>query len=415
MTTTTEPLGILAGGGSLPVEIARLVRTRGRPVHIVGLGGEIGAELASHPHTVVPWGAIGALLRAFRDRGCREIVIAGGVRRPNLRQISPDWGLVRALPTIVRLFEGGDDSVLKRVVRFFEGEGFRVLGIPDVAPELVIGAGAMTPTEPSAEDLAAIRSGFDVIRALAPLDVGQAVVMAGARPIAIEGADGTDRMLARVRADGVRAVLVKRPKPGQELRVDLPVIGSATIRHVVSAGLAGIGVEAGRVLVADRTDMIAAAAGDGVFVWGEAGRASTPAPPPEPGVATPVRVGRRPGARDNRDIALGRAAIAALGPWIRSPGAVVIGGYVVAIAADEPAIDLLARAARMRPWGFRTRRGVAVIGGGPDAALVAKAAEARLAGIVFLSPPGRDGWSADRAAAGLFVLHPAAGTDGRDP
>jgi len=257
----------------------------------------------------------------------------------------------------------------------------------------------------------AIRAGFDVISALASLDVGQAVVMAGARPIAIEGADGTDRMLARVRAAGRRAVLVKRPKPGQELRVDLPVIGSATVAHVTGAGLAGIGVEADRVLVADRADMIAAAGDAGVFVWGEAGGVSVPPSVPRatPTADTPVRMGRRPGSRDHRDIALGRAAIAALGPWIESPGAVVIGGYVVAVAAAEPVADMIVRASRLRPWGFRARRGVAVIAGRPETDLVAKAAEARLAGIVFLAPPDRMDWSAGRAMTGLFVLHPAAG------
>jgi DUF1009 family protein len=411
MITTSEPLGILTGAGSIPLEIATCVRARGRRVHLVGLGGNADAGIADFPHSLVPWGAIGGLLRAFRDNGCREIVIAGGVRRPDLRTISPDLGLLWALPAIVRLFEGGDDSVLRRVVRFFEQNDFRVVGIPDVAPELLVGAGVLGRATVTADDEATIQNGFAVIAALSKLDIGQAVVMAGEVPIAIEGAEGTDRMLERVRAEDRRAILVKRAKPGQELRVDLPAIGRATIDRATRAGLVGLGVEAGRVVVADRGSMVAAADAAGLFVAGAvAETVAMRAPSANVHSVLAKRLGRQAAGRQSRrDIETGRAVMACLAPWAASAAVVVVRGYVIAVgAANEPAGEVTARAGGRKPWGFSRRAGVAVLAGPPDVALIRAVAAARLAGAAFLCPPSEGIEELVHAAtqSGVFVVHP---------
>lgn len=412
MTTTTEPLGILAGAGSIPLEIARCAAARGRPVHLVGLGGNADAAIAEFPHTLVPWGAIGGLLSAFRDNACREIVIAGGVRRPDLRTISPDLGLLWALPAIVRLLDGGDDSVLRRVVRFFEQNGFRVVGIADVAPELLVAEARLGCLEPTADDMLAVEAGFAVIAALSEMDIGQAVVMAGSTPIAIEGAEGTDRMLARVRSEGRRAVLVKRSKPGQELRVDLPAIGRATIARASEAGLAGLGVEAHRVLAADRAAMVAAADAAGLFVVGtRVGQASMAEERENSATRSgpAVNLGRAaPSRRSRRDIAIGCAVMDRLKPWTASAAVVVARGYVLAVGAGEGPNDVIARTSGRKPWGLWGRTGVAVIQAAPDVELVEAVAAARLAGAAFLETPSGAVEHVRRAAArsGVFVVHP---------
>jgi len=416
MTTTTDPLGILAGAGAIPLEIARAVTSRGRAVHLVRIGGRPDEDTGGFPHTDVKWGAIGRLIRAFEDAGCREVVIAGSVRRPDLTRISPDLGLVRWLPEILGLLRGGDDSVLRRVVGFFERRGFRVLGIADVAPDLLVGTGVLGRVAPSDEATESIRAGFRLVAGLADLDIGQAVVMRGARPIAIEGAEGTDRMLARLSQGGAvppGAVLVKRPKPGQELRVDLPAIGSRTVEAVATAGLSGIGVEAARVIVADRAAMVAAADAAGLFVAGIPADESAPEHATTPpaytaGLFTPLgrRTARGAGLAD---VVVGLNAVARLQAWGEAPTAVVIGGDAVAAAVGEDPAAVIARAGGLKPWGLPGRRGAAIVSGPPSAELIAAAGGAGLAGIVFLLPP--DGTAvalADQiAVTGLFVLAPA--------
>jgi DUF1009 family protein len=413
MTAPTEPLGILAGGGRIPVEIARHVASRGRALHIVALGSDHDPDLATYPTTRVPWGAVGALIEAFRRQGCREIVIAGKVSRPDLRRISPDLGLVRALPEIIRLIEGGDDSVLRKVVRFFEGRGFRVVGIPDVAPELLLASGPLGRSSPTADDQDAIKTGFAVIAALSPFDVGQAVVMAGGVPIAIEGAEGTDRMLSRVTASpGHRAVLVKGPKPGQELRVDLPAVGSQTVAAATKAGLVGMALAARQVIAADSAEMAAAADRAGLFVTG----VDMPTLMSRPAVTqTPIAPSAALTARDvrgvsRRDLEIAAGVVDRLREFGPRPGAVVVRGYAVAVGIDEEPADLLRRSIGLRAWGLGGRRGVAALPGRPTIDAILAAHEARLAGLAFSEPPEAINRRllADQAAVSrLFVLHPA--------
>jgi DUF1009 family protein len=166
---------------------------------------------------------------------------------------SPDAGFFASLPQIVGLIAaGGDDSVLTRVVRFFEQKGLRVRGAHEIAPDLLAEVGELTHTQLAPEDRRDAEIGFAVRQRLASLDAGQSVVVADGRVLAIEGAEGTDRMLERVlglpqREETTlrRGVLAKGPKPGQELRIDMPAIGPRTVDSVVAAGLAGIVVEAG--------------------------------------------------------------------------------------------------------------------------------------------------------------------------
>src|SRR5436190_821080 len=255
-------IGILAGGGRLPLMIAESVTARGGTVHIVGIEGEADPGVARFPHTWVNWGQIGRMVATLRSEGARQLVIAGAVTRPDLWRIRPDVGFFRSLPQILHLLAGGDDSVLTRVVRFFEGNGLVVLGVHDVAPDLLAGTGRQGSIGLTEADCADAEVGFAVRHALAPVDAGQAVVVAQGKVLAIEGAEGTDAMLQRVAAlpgrqrDGREGVLAKGPKPGQELRVDMPVIGPRTVEQAAAAGLAGVAVESGAVLILDRAEVI---------------------------------------------------------------------------------------------------------------------------------------------------------------
>ncbi len=268
------PLGIIAGAGSLPLHVAGRARERGREPFILGFRGLAEPAIAEHPHAWMRWGQIGRMLRLLRENGCREIVIVGSVRRPNLTSISVDSGLIRYAPQIYRLTRGGDDAVLSRVVRFFEQQGFTVRGAHEIASDLTAPSGTMSRARPRDADFDDIVKALAVLHALGPHDVGQAIVVSRGYVIAVEAAEGTDEMLRRcagLRQWGMshrQGVLVKAPKPGQELRVDMPVIGPRTAELAAQAGLAGIAVAKGQVLLAEPQTLVETADRLGLFVIG---------------------------------------------------------------------------------------------------------------------------------------------------
>jgi DUF1009 family protein len=272
------PLGIIAGKGPLPCVVAEAAVARGLPLHIVGIRGEASQAIERFPHTWIKWGEVNKLFGALENNGCRDLVIIGGVSRPDLSNLKFDLGAIKNLPFILSLGKGGDDSVLSRIVNYLEHKGYRVHGAEDVAPELLAGEGVLSQRMPSVEDRSDIQLGFQVVSALGHLDIGQAAVVAKGRVLAVEAAEGTDAMLARcaelrqsgrVSQQGKAGVLVKAPKPGQEERIDLPTIGTETVRRAAAAGLAGIAVAARQVLVADGAATIDAADKLGLFLLGE--------------------------------------------------------------------------------------------------------------------------------------------------
>jgi DUF1009 family protein len=275
-TKQDGPLAIIAGGGTLPIALAAAAAAQGRAVHVIGIRGEADAKISRFPHTWLKWGEVGKLFATLEGLGCRDLVIIGSVSRPDLANVRFDFGAIKNLPFLLSLGVGGDDQVLSSVVRFLEGKGYRVYGAGEVAPELLAAEGTLGPKAPSPDDRADIETGFRVVSALGRLDVGQAAVVVKGRVLAVEAAEGTDAMLARCaelrkggRRRGLAGVLVKAPKPGQEERVDLPTIGPDTVELAAQAGLAGIAVAAGRVLIADRDATIAAASQHGLFLVGQ--------------------------------------------------------------------------------------------------------------------------------------------------
>jgi UDP-2,3-diacylglucosamine hydrolase len=276
------PVGIIAGSGALPLRVAEAAQTARRPVFIAGLEGWADPAIAAFPHDWVGLGSIGRLIRLLRERGCSEIVFVGSLvrpdlRRPDLRALKVDFGAVRLIPSILKHGAGGDNRLLGRIVRLFEREGFRVLGAHELARDLVAPSGLIAGSAPGAKVRGEIRTGLETARRLGELDIGQAVVVAAGRVVAVEAAEGTDLMLERIaslrasgrlRMGGRSGVLVKVPKPGQDLRIDMPAIGERTIQGAEIAGLAGIAIEAGGVLIADRPGLVAAAERAGLFVLG---------------------------------------------------------------------------------------------------------------------------------------------------
>jgi len=276
-TGNHEPLGIVCGAGSFPIAVADCVQKRGRPVVMLALRGFADKAVERFPHEWMPFGAFGTSVALARKHHLRDIVTIGSVHRPKLLDFRLDWTTLRLLPRLARLYRGGDDHLLSGVAQLLDEYGFRLLSIAEVAPELMVPAGILGADKPSAEDEIDIAFGFDLLRALGPFDVGQAVVIFGRRVLAVEAAEGTTGMLmrlAKLRKSGrlklsARAgILVKAPKPSQSRRIDLPAVGVETVTQAAEAGLRGIAVEAGGTIVPDAAAMVRAADSTGLFLVG---------------------------------------------------------------------------------------------------------------------------------------------------
>jgi DUF1009 family protein len=277
VTAAPAVLGIIAGCGNLPLRLADACANVGRKFLLLGLEGYADKAIEAYPHA---WSALGTFdrtLKLLKGAGCAEVVFAGVVRRPDFTKVKLDWHGARLLPKIVQAAARGDNSLLAAILAEFEKKGFRVVGAEEIFAGLLAKPRVLTRVGPSARDQRDIARGVETVRALGRLDVGQGAVVCEGLVLAVEAAEGTDKMLERVAAlppeirgsaAARRGVLVKLPKPAQERRIDLPTIGVATIESAAAAGLAGIAVEAGAALIIDEPAAVARADALGIFVAG---------------------------------------------------------------------------------------------------------------------------------------------------
>ena len=269
---TARTLGILAGGGHLPSQVAAAAKAAGRAVFVVGLEGFVDKSwLVDWPHEIIRMGAAGRIKAALLEHGVRDMVLIGPVRRPSFFDMRPDALAARILARVGKAAFTGDDGLLAGVVKVIGEEGFRVLGAQEILTEALGPRGLLTQAAPDAAAMADIARGVAVARALGAVDVGQGCVVQQGVVLAVEALEGTDAMLARSGPLALPAhggVLVKLVKPGQDRRADLPTIGPGTVAAAAAAGLRGIAFEAGGAILVDRIASIAAADKAGLFLLG---------------------------------------------------------------------------------------------------------------------------------------------------
>ena len=270
-TPKAAKLGIIAGDGGLPRRLVDSCLAAGREVFVLALEGA--AEPAAVEGVAYAWCRLGAAARGLallRQNNVTDLVLAGGVRRPSLAMLRPDW---RAAKFFARVgYKAlGDDGLLSAVVSEFEREGFRVIGADELLAAGLAPEGPLGHHCPDAEALADIEHGQRIASALGSLDIGQAVVVQQGLVLGVEAIEGTDALLRRcadLRRDGPGGVLVKVEKPGQEQRADRPTIGPQTVALAAAAGLRGIAIEAGATIVLDREEVAHTADRAGLFVIG---------------------------------------------------------------------------------------------------------------------------------------------------
>jgi DUF1009 family protein len=274
----SSPVGVIAGGGGMPFAVADSLQSRGiTPIMFALRGNCDPIRVERFRHHWISVGQLGRAAKLFRSEGCRDLIFIGILLRPALSEIRLDWGTIRVLGKVMTAFRGGDNHLLTSIGHILEQDGFRMVGMKDVAPDILMPEGCITRATPNPASIADIARGREVLNALSPFDIGQAVVVIDGHVLAVEDIEGTDGLLARVaqlranrriRAKTGHGVLVKAPKSGQDLRFDLPTVGPRTIEGAAKAGLAGIAIIAGNTIAAESQAMIEAADRAGLFVQG---------------------------------------------------------------------------------------------------------------------------------------------------
>jgi DUF1009 family protein len=264
-------LAIVAGGGGLPRRLVESCQAAGRDIFVLALEGAAEpATVRDVPHAWCRIGAAAAGLALLRENNVTDLVLAGGIRRPSLASLRPDW---RAAKLFARIGYRalGDDGLLSAVVSELEQEGFRVIGADQLLDGARVSEGPLGMMCPDTQATADIQHGLSIARVLGALDVGQAVIVQQGLVLGLEAIEGTDELLRRcatLRREGPGGVLVKVEKPGQESRADRPTIGLHTVALAAETGLRGIAIEADTTIVLDRDEVIRAADRAGLFVVG---------------------------------------------------------------------------------------------------------------------------------------------------
>lgn len=265
-------LGLIAGRGRLPLELARAARRRGLGVAAVAFHGETDPELAANVDCIT-WlhlGELAALLDALHAAGAEDVVMAGKILKTSLygdlASLKPD---ARAIALFAGLRDRSDDAILGAIADILAGEGLLLRPQAELVPELLAQAGVLggvTPGEAQRRDAA---FGWRIAKALGQVDVGQTVVVRDRAVMALEAIEGTDAAIRRgALLGGPGVTVVKVAKPGQDPRFDLPAIGPDTLEVLVEAKAASLAVEAGRTLVVDRARVVELADAHGIALVG---------------------------------------------------------------------------------------------------------------------------------------------------
>ena len=271
------PLGIIAGLGELPVQVAKAATERGQGVYVIRMKGYEEPALANYPGIVAGVAEIGKTMKALKHAGCQQVCFAGIVKRPDFQALKPDLKGISLLPKAISAAREGDDALLSFLIKTFENEGFEVIGADEAAGSLTGAAGLLAGVQPSPDQMVDLKKAAAIASEMGRLDIGQGAIVANGLVLCVEAQEGTDEMLRRcselptqIRGSGQArvGVLVKRPKPQQERRIDLPTIGMRTVELAAEAGLIGIGFEADGALIINSAQVQARAEALGLFLYG---------------------------------------------------------------------------------------------------------------------------------------------------
>jgi DUF1009 family protein len=270
------PIAILAGAGQLPIELVKHLERMGQEYRVLAFRGFAAPELRRQAHANVDLLDLKTIMSLLDEWQPKAVSLVGAVRRPGFSALLGAYSLLWNRQEVKEVIARGDDQVLRGAVRLLEERGHRVVGAHELAPDLLASSTLRGTLQPGEDDRRAISIGLDLLNSLSAFDIGQAAIVAREHVLAIEGPEGTDRMLRRVgglrqkwlglRQRETGGVLIKAAKRGQDLRVDMPTIGPKTVSEAARAGLSGIAVGTGSTLVLDQEETLATADRLGLFL-----------------------------------------------------------------------------------------------------------------------------------------------------
>lgn len=266
-----ERLAVIAGGGAMPAALLEACDQKNIQTFVVAFEDQADPNLVEgREHMWSNPGAAGAIIKALKKQGIKDLVLIGSVRRPSLSELKPDLKTAEFLAR-VGMSAMGDNGFLTSIRTFLKKEGFEMHGMHKFAQDLLAPEGVLTKAKPSKADQIDIQKGFEVSQEIGRLDIGQAVVVQEGLVLAVEAIEGTDELLLRskdLKRKGAGGVLVKTCKPQQDRDLDLPTIGPETIKNAAACGLSGVAVHAGQSLILNREEVIELANQNKIFVVG---------------------------------------------------------------------------------------------------------------------------------------------------
>ncbi len=277
MADANRPIGIVAGGGRLPIAAARGIHAAGHRVACIGLHDQYDRSLPEHVDTFKQAGLIqiGRWVRIFRHWGVRRMMLLGKVEKVKmydpfyLFRHRPDWRAAKIWFGRAR-HDRRPDQLLTALADTLASEGIQVIDSTQYIPDQMAEAGVMTRTQPTADQMADVDFALPIIRRLGDLDIGQSIAVKSRDVIAVEAIEGTDRMIERTGQLCRRGnwTLVKVAKPHQDMRFDVPTVGLRTIQKMAEQGGRCLAVEAGRTILLDKPQFLQAADTAGIAVVG---------------------------------------------------------------------------------------------------------------------------------------------------
>ena len=266
-------VGLIAGDGSFPLEVAKSISQKNKEIFIIAIKGSASKDIERYPHLWIRIGQIGKAIRALKENNCKELILIGGVKKPNVWLLRPDFGALKLFFKLIILPIKGDASILKTLLNFLEKDNkFKVVGAEKYISYLLMSKGLIAGEKINEQANIDIDIAVENCKNIGSKDIGQACVVVNGQIIASEDSLGTDKMLRGIISKEIRfhneGVLVKLAKPIQDRRVDLPAIGMQTIKLAKEIGLCGIAIEEKSSFISNKERVIKFAKKNNIFIFG---------------------------------------------------------------------------------------------------------------------------------------------------
>ena len=266
-------VGLIAGDGSFPLEVAKSISQKNKEIFIIAIKGSASKDIERYPHLWIRIGQIGKAIRALKENNCKELILIGGVKKPNVWLLRPDFGALKLFFKLIILPIKGDASILKTLLNFLEKDNkFKVVGAEKYISYLLMSKGLIAGEKINEQANIDIDIAVENCKNIGSKDIGQACVVVNGQIIASEDSSGTDKMLKGIISKETRfnneGVLVKLAKPIQDRRVDLPAIGMQTIKLAKEIGLCGIAIEEKSSFISNKERVLKFANKNNIFIFG---------------------------------------------------------------------------------------------------------------------------------------------------